>query len=255
MMPKPAAKKQSFATEVDLCARFIAAVPETWTAYAETAGWDVLLVRKEDGFQIGIEAKLRLNLEVINQAIEQRCSFYSEVEGPDCRAVLVPHDSQGGFGAIAKYIGVTVIRCYPESRHYSAFTPPLPGSKFADDDWHEWLPMRRHKLPEYVPDVPAGASAPVQLTPWKIAALKIAVIMEKRGYVTRSDFKHLKIDHRRWTAAESGWLRPDNGVYVRGNHWPDFKGQHPNVYAQIIADAPKWMPEVGESARQMPAML
>ena len=98
-------------------------------------------------------------------------------------------------------------------------------------------------LPEYVPDVSAGASAPVQLTDWKIRAIKIAVLLEKRGFVTRSDFKGIGIDHRRWLAPND-WLKIENGRYIAGR-LPDFKAQHPKNYAEIVADFDKWAPAAG----------
>lgn len=62
-----------FPTEAALCAAFIAAIDKrAWTPYAETAGWDILLVRKVDGFQIGVQAKLVFNLDVVNQAIDRK---------------------------------------------------------------------------------------------------------------------------------------------------------------------------------------
>jgi hypothetical protein len=92
-------KQPPFATEVALCSAFIACVDKrVWCPYPETAGWDILLVRRSDGFQIGIQAKLRLGLDVINQAIESRGSWHSTAPGPDCRAVLVPSDLAGKFG-------------------------------------------------------------------------------------------------------------------------------------------------------------
>ena len=50
-----------------------------WTSYPETEGWDLLLVR-EDGLQLGIEAKLALNLEVLVQALGRG----RDGVGPDC---------------------------------------------------------------------------------------------------------------------------------------------------------------------------
>lgn len=239
------AREKPFATEADLCRRFLAGVAKVggWTSYAETQGWDILLVRDEDGFQIGIEAKLKFNLHVINQALES--GQYSVMSpGPDCRAVMVP-DSEYGFEKIAAYVGFTVIRVRPESKFgYGGyiFDPALPKSKDSgfSDHWHEWCPAKRHELPEYVPDVAAGSSAPLQLTDWKISAIKIAITLERRGYVTRADFKHHGIDHRRWLSP-TGWLRFIDGRYVAGG-MPDFKGQHPKAYEQIAADADKWMP-------------
>lgn len=237
-------REKPFATEADLCRRFLDGVAKKpgWTPYAETQGWDILLVRDEDGFQIGIEAKLKLNLHVINQALES--GEYSVMSpGPDCRAVLVPH-TEGGFEKIAAVIGITVIRVRPEpgySSLNSVFTPYLPKIKEAGwrNEWHEWCPATRHTLPAYVPDVTAGSPAPLQLTDWKIGAIKIAITLEQRGYVTRADFKHHGIDHRRWLSP-TGWLRVEDGRYVAGG-MPNFKAQHPRVWEQIAADSAKWM--------------
>lgn len=239
-VPKP------FATEVDLCARFIESIGPDWTAYAETAGWDILLVRKADGFQIGIEAKLKLNAHVLTQTLEEYGSWSAEQPGPDCRAILVP-DSESGYERIASYIGITVLRVRsPNAQYHSqAFFPSLPvirkGYVGGGDSWYEWAPTSRHRLPEYVPDVAAGAPAPTQLTDWKIGAIKIAITLETRGYVTRADFKHIQIDHRRWLASGMGWLAIEDGRYVRGKHFPDFKSQHPVVYEQIAADIDRWI--------------
>lgn len=60
-------KPKMFKTEADLCAAFIASIDSRWTPYAETAGWDILLVRHADGFQIGIQAKQKMNTEVVNR--------------------------------------------------------------------------------------------------------------------------------------------------------------------------------------------
>lgn len=244
------AKEQIFKTEVELCSRFIAAVDQNeWIVLAEWAGWDILLVRRADGFQIGIEAKLKFNAKVLAQALEEwaisACS-----PGPDCRAVLVPADATVTLGPLAAYIGITVIKVYNPGRRgmvNGTFSPQLPkppsDRRWDDHHWHEWCPAQRHKLPEYIPDVAAGAPSPTQLTDWKIKAIKIAVTLATRGYVTREDFKHHQIDHRRWIERGSGWLVPCDGRYAVGPHLPDFRSQHPKVWEQIAADAEKWMPK------------
>jgi hypothetical protein len=227
-----------------MCAAFIAAVGDAWTAYAETEGWDILLVRNVDGFQIGVQAKLRLNIAVLNQVLEDH---WPREIGPDCRAVLVP-EGAGHIGLVADYIGITIIRVLKSAngRWSKAFLPDLPkrGDDWSERNWHELVPMKRHALPEYVPDVTAGAPAPLQLTAWKINALKIAFILEQRGYVTRADFKAIGIDYRRWLPSSMGWLTPAPGAsgFVASSAIPDFKRMHPSVYAQVAADAEKWMP-------------
>lgn len=233
-----------------MCKRFLGAIDKKeWVAYAETAGWDILLVRRSDGFQIGVQAKLRFNIDVINQTIEGHRSYDTDRVGPDCRAVLVPH--HGGLSTIAAYIGITVITVRSARRKPGwggiriegiIFEPNLPSEsdRWQNEDWHEWAPASRHKLPDYVPDVPAGASAPLQLTQWKIGAIKIAIILEKRGWVTRADFKHIGINPQRWLANGNGWLRVVDGKLV-ADMMPDFKKQHPKVWKQIAADEDKWM--------------
>ena len=82
-------KAATYSTEAELCADFITWVKSpVWTPYAETAGWDILLVAA-DGTQIGVQAKLRINLKVIAQSIPDRWSHWHD-SGPDFRAVLVP---------------------------------------------------------------------------------------------------------------------------------------------------------------------
>lgn len=243
---RPAKKIQVFALEVDLCAAFIAAIGDGWISYGETAGWDILLVRKKDGFQIGVQAKLKLGVDVINQAIEEGWSYVTSSPGPDCRAVLVPPNCAGAFDRICDYVGITIIRMRDmrnmNPRYNPAFHPGLPNDRenFYDRHWHEMCPTKRCELPEYVPDVRAGASAPLQLTQWKIKAIKLAVLIEERGHVTRHDFSHLSLDHRRWIA--QGWLKVVDGRLVPDAP-PKFKKQHPVVYKQIKADMPKWAPK------------
>lgn len=248
-------KPKAFATEADLCAAFIKALPSGWTPYAECCGWDLLLVRDLDGFQIGVQAKLKLNAEVINQALEESGEWHSLGGNPDCRAVMVPADDPMRLGKICAYVGLTVIRVrggdFRRHGYWRAFEPELPKRDDWREEWHETAPVKRCKLPEYVPDVRAGSKSPLQLTEWKIKAIKIAVLIERRGAVNRKDFAHFKLDHRRWLA--NGWLKPA----PRGWEWdapPNFKRQHPKVYKQIAADFAKWAPpvtlvEMAEAAR------
>ena len=229
----------SWKTEADLCADFIAAVRSAgkWECYAETCGWDILLVRRADGVQIGIQAKLRFDAKVLNQAIENDYLAYSPTHpGPDYRAILVGRS--GDLGAIAAYIGITVLGVRPEWRSHS-IKPELPDEDrpWTLRSWRSWCPTSRHSLPAYVPDCPAGVPSPVRLTRWKIAAMKLAILIERRP-LTRADFKALGIDHRRWMA----WLTPTAAGWIKGPSFPDFRAAHPRNYAEIEADMPRWAP-------------
>jgi hypothetical protein len=257
--------KPMFAKESDLCAAFIASLPSEWQAYPETGGFDILLVRKADGVQIGVEAKLRLNAKVVVQAAESVNHYETARPGPDFRAALIPHGVGLELAALCPLVGVTVIRMSDlalsdageaewfdakrsmarlSSGGYSApFHPSLPSLNDGlwDSDWFERCPSKRIAIPDYVPDVVAGASAPVALTSWKIGAIKLVILLGRRGYLTRADFVHFRISMSRWT--QERWLTKDGqGGWIAGRNLPDFRAQHPTNFAQIEADFEKWKP-------------
>ena len=196
---------QAFAREADLCAAFVAALPEGWVAYPETGGFDLLLVRAADGLQIGVEAKLRLNAKVVRQACERSRPDQLTGPCPDCRAVLVPKGAAGAdLAELCRLLGLTVITMGAEPRQ--TFTPPLPRPKqdARSLTWFELAPTERIPLPEYVPDVAAGAPRPVRLTAWKIRAIRIAVTLERRGFVLGDYFKHHQVSMQRWVTPRLG---------------------------------------------------
>jgi hypothetical protein len=240
-----------FNTEADLCAAFIAWAKgeagrhsygvqcPAWTPYAETAGWDILLVGT-DGTQIGIQAKQRFNLKVLEQAVPHCWDAWRD-EGPDYRAVLVPdrdRDAAELCGALGLMLFAPAGQWYDDDARGIgvAFSPGL-NMDHASGGWHYWSPRTRCPLPEYVPDVVAGASGPVQLTKWKVQALRLMAVLEIRGHVTRQDFRTLGIDPRRWLGPQ-GWLLSDParpGEFMRGAGL-DFDQQHPAVYAQVLEE-------------------
>ncbi|MBN9459038.1 MAG: hypothetical protein J0I54_20590 [Bosea sp.] len=255
-----------FASEAAMCAQFIAIAtgavarpgwerqgpkPTGWIAYPETAGWDILLVRERDGFQIGIQAKLRLNDDVILQALESR--HMACLPGPDCRAVLVPEGTGSALHHLfCQRAGIQVVTLDEDGR----VRPEVPRQDIDEwdrwtSDWPQMLPVSREALPPVVPDVAAGVKSPLQLTAWKVKALKLAVVLEKRGWLCRQDFKHLEIDHRRFL--DNQWLVAIDGAWRSGPHWPDFKRQHPRNFDEIAALYDDWKPAepAGEFGRLM----
>jgi hypothetical protein len=250
-----------FAKEADLVAAFCgcidpakwernAARAPRWTAYHETAGWDLLLVHQVHDVQIGIEAKLSLNPKVLEQALP---GHWSGERGPDFRAVLVPEDGlQRHMCQIATHLGIVVItvRARRSWRANSAagyeFSPELPDlqGRYRAGEWPDWCPTERCRLPEYVPDVSGGHASPIQLSIWKIKAIRLLVLLDRFGSVTRKDMAALEISPTRWTASFHGFLNHDPalGAYVRNSRTPDLKAQHPVNFAQIEADIEKWLP-------------
>lgn len=245
--------EKEFKTEADMCDVFIKLVPDTWIIYPETGGFDILLVRKEDGFQIGIEAKLHLNAKVISQAAEEIATWYACSPGPDCRAVLVPDSTGRALENVCKLLGIQVIRLYrreiyyPERNHVYEILPDLPKQSWdmnADDGrgWFEYFPKERVKVPDYIPDTGAGNPCPITLTNWKIKAIKLSITLEKRGYLERDDFKFFNISISRWTQGGiTAWLQPSGrGKWVKGSRFPDLRIQHPINYEQIYNDYEEW---------------
>src|SRR6478736_875463 len=227
-----------FPTEALLCDAFMAwARTQGFTVYPETDGWDLILVDR-DGFQIGVEAKLRLNLKVITQALPL---YGIGDSGPDHRAVLVP-ERPFDYERLLQLLGLEVFYAGGVRERW-AFMHHERAYQHDRRVLFDWNPKARCRLPEYVPDVRAGLSGPVQLTPWKIGALKVLAVIEARGSITRKQISTLGLDPRAWTGGR-GWLVPldgdekRNGRYKLGAPCPRFDMQHPDVYARVKADLP-----------------
>lgn len=251
-----------FPTEAALCAAFADAVPKGWTVYNETGGFDMVLVH-DTGFQIGVEAKMRLNPKVILQAVDTGI-MKGRKPGPDARAVLVPHSTttSSDLARLASLLSVTVISLRrrthwePQKPGSWAITPDLPeaqniilGRFWTNDQWFDLCPVARVKLPEYVPDVPAGTPSPMVLGRWKIQAIKVCIWVERHKAVTRQHFRALGIDPGRWMTGY--WLKKGmvRGEWVAGPHFPlpQFRAQHPTIVDAIEADFDKWSVENGLS--------
>lgn len=227
-MAKRTKRPQYFKTEADLCAAFIKWVePKGWTAYAETHDWDILLVCDQDGTQCGIQAKLQPSLHLLDQALPDRYDFGGK-SGPHYRGILVPHLNRS-LHKICRATGLVYFSVYNslpyEPISFQGHSPEL--------DWG----FQACPLPEYVPDVIAGAASPVRLTPWKIKALEICAVLEINGSITSKQIGQLGISSTRWTNPASGWLERHpagkRGVYVAGKKL-QFTTQHPIVYQQVL---------------------
>ncbi|MBN9323681.1 hypothetical protein [Delftia acidovorans] len=238
----------NFENEAELCKAFIDWLADksgdwhmghkvpVWTAYAETAGWDILLVA-DDGTQVGVQAKMQFNMKLLAQSVggPDAWNAWSET-GPDFRAVLVPKRSSE-HEAVCAALGLDYIHPlgYGGGFDFELQTDVARASSWKSRRY--WCPGQREKLPEFVPDVVAGAPAPMQLTPWKVQALRLMALLELRGYVTRQDFKAQKLDHRAWTQGGRAWLAPGAapGQFVRGPG-ANFDRHHPIVYAQVLEE-------------------
>jgi hypothetical protein len=240
------AVERRFPTESALCDEFTAlARTFGYRVYPECSGWDLLLVDAGTGLQVGVQAKLKANPEVLLQAL--RPSDFSK-RGPDVHAVLVAdHLQSSAWCSIARELRLLVIAgtdwvyWKPMLRSYGDYRPrPV---EFPVRELIELAPRWEHSEREWVPDfevhgMSGGASGPRQLTPWKIAAVKLCRTLRIRGYLTRADFERAHVSIQRWVYAPNPWLRSErHGKQFRyiatGHPLPD--DLYPEVAAALAA--------------------
>ncbi len=238
--------------EALLCEEWMKLLPDGWTPYPETAGWDILVVRSSDGFQVGVQAKLHPNVKVVAQAIrpwewermaaiaDPRFPATRRKPGPDVHAVLVPRNADG-FGTICRMLNVFVFTLdSPPDRDYRR----RPDIRRCDSESWRWDHPSRHELPPYVPDSVAGSPSPITLTKWKVSAIRLCLRLRARGWVTSKDFSELGLSPTYWRQGGSASLLVDSGerdgrsfkwVARAGVRLPD--EEHPEVAAKIAAAA------------------
>lgn len=230
-----------------MCSAFIEALPPDVTAYPETAGWDILLVYP-DGRQVGVQAKLHANIKVLAQAMEPR----PHKPGPEVHAVLVPKVNWD-FERVARMCDVLPISPGPISMELAPWLTredqEAITARRRRSTVHAAVRLAlgctprehpsRHELPPVVPTSVAGSPSPVVLTPWKVKAVKLSMLLRRRGHVTSKDFRELGLDPGYWRRA----LLEPNGektgrcqqlVARPGARLPD--EEHPELVAHFEAE-------------------
>lgn len=249
-------EKLTIKTEAELCAAFIEQFNaiEGWTCYPETAGFDVLVVH-EDGRQIGVEAKLKLNAKVADQIIPSGWHARYGTPGPDHRLVIVGtiSDANEGIAKMLGMMGVEVLaprmsRMRGEFTEYGSTYKLAPdfqlesflsyrgAESFGQPHLFDWNPPERCVVPCVVPDVPAGVPAPLRLTPWKESALKVLIQLRKQGYITAKQITAHGISSTIWTQGKTAWLckGETQGQWVATDRLPAFDKQHPGAYEKLM---------------------
>ena len=195
--------KNPYKSENDLCNVLIEyAKDDGWKTYPETSRWDILLVK--NGIQIGVQAKLKDNIEVLAQAIYEEDGF-----SPDIRAVLVPHASKY-FKKVADGLRVFVIEGARLDWNFN-ITRSAEGNWvkeiITDLNRYNKKYLRESKNKCWVPEVeintPAGIKSPKLITPWKIKAVKLCLKLNEVGFLTSKDFAEEKISITLW---KKKWL-------------------------------------------------
>lgn len=267
-MKRPADRALPWRTEAELCEDFTAGARALgWTVYPETAGFDLLLAGP-DGVQIGVEAKLRPNLAVVAQLCRHaglRAAGHPRWGAPDYLCALIGR-STPDFGTVIGRLGfelidggaVTKARGYDDQaaewfeRHRRSWSGGSSLESFENpwagirpeyvQDWSRFSDgSNRCPLPDFVPDLRAGVPSPLQLTPWKVKAIRLCALLRERGWVTTADFKALDLSPTTWTRGPRSWLvdsgeregRRSRLVARPGVKLPD--EQRPELTRQVLA--------------------
>lgn len=184
-------KGPTFSTESLLCDKFIAAARESrehqWKVYPETSGWDVLLARASDGFQVGVQAKLRPNVDVLAQA-----NVKLRYKGPDIHAVLVP-SCNGAFCEVAEALGIMVVQAKVLEVGASWGVDRNLDALVSKAQTHAHL-KGRCWLPPFEPNLPAGVPGPRQVTQWKCNVAQVCAQIRAGEAISRDTAKYLRLD-------------------------------------------------------------
>lgn len=181
--------KNPYDLESELCDTLAAyARSHGWLVYPETSGWDLLLVKD---IQIGIQAKLKDNVDVLSQALPA---------GPNVRAVLVPRASKE-FRKVANALGIFIIEGLvkkKDSLGRKYWTREIKNSLDSYTKKHLTYPRNACWVPDVVVNVPAGVKSPRLVTEWKMKAVKLCLKLNECGYVTSKDFKNAGLSMIIW---------------------------------------------------------
>jgi len=203
--------------EAELCERFAAAAREQgWDVFPEVAGWDLVLVFRgaprerrhyeprcdaRPGDQLALEAKMRASVDALAQAHQR-----SRWQGPDFRGVLVPEASRD-FRYLAGELRLHTFDlsfCGPWKRKRA---PTQDRRLLSVSEAMRWDRDRRLWLPPIPLQGPGGQPSPRRLTRWRIAALRLCVLLRSRGWLTSEDFRREKISIATW---RDRWIRADH---------------------------------------------
>jgi len=200
-------------SEAALCEAFVARAREQgWEVYPET-GFDLLLVATDrvqtrgtrPGDQIGVEAKVHCNIEVLFQAMPKD---WGEA-GPNFHAVLVPFATKE-FASLCRRLNIVLFSASKDRTSYStgrAVVEHRPGVDHLLSSIPETF-RTYYDAPAWKPDTviwtPAGVKSPSTISPWKVSSIKLILYIEEKGHCTLADFRQHKIDVTRWR--NGGWI-------------------------------------------------
>ena len=241
-MPRVPLRPKRPVREQDLCELLSACARELeWTVYPEQGGWDVLLALP-DGSQVGVQAKLRPNLDVLAQTIVGRPTTRQRRRRtgvPDVRAVLVPFTTRS-FTRVADELEVLVL-CGDFLAGRSK-----EGAAYLRDEVDRApriAPFERVWLPPFVPTHAAGVPSPRTVSPWRVEAARLcAKIREGEGATAKELAAHgmTLSTWLRWLAPVPG-TRPRVYRPINPDTLPDVSHPEVSLGLGLPDPRPAWM--------------
>lgn len=231
-------------SEAELCDLLAVVAPEDgWDVYPEVAGWDLLLVWNGKrpsrpsppwrpgpptpvGYQIGVEAKLRGSCEVIVEALDR-----ARHKRPDEIAALVPK-AGAAFKRLCAHVGLRVLtleHCGPTKVSWGTRVRRTVDPCGATAAELEHAASLRLALPEVALQGSGGHASPRRMSAWRVAALKLCILLRSRGHLTGADFAAHDVDRKRWLSGK--WIVRDgsDGRHARYVAGPRIDKDGPEV--------------------------
>lgn len=218
----------TFLSEADLCKQFSEyAVREGWMVCNEHEGWDMMLHRESTGEQLGIQAKLLGNVQVVWQAFRGM----QRERTPDVGVVLVPKASPELRG-VCLALGLAVAESNTSRSDLAAgyyhFEVTMPVGK------EETRMRQRCSVPKHPNEAPAGVPSPRKFTKYTERELRLEVLFHRRGgWVNTKDFQRVGLR----TTNLPPWL-----CRTRSNHFEQVIGSdlpskhHPSAFVRAQAE-------------------
>lgn len=157
---------------------------ERWEFYPENQAWDFLMQDKLTGTQIGFQAKLKINSNVVEQCL----SLLSKgtIQGPNFGAVLIPFSETQikSFDKFKKRCLAKKLLIFTERDSLQLLSP----------NW-EWARFRFKEpvwIPPFVPDLPAGVKSPRSVTPFKVGVVLLCAAMRAGLQPTQKQIKEYR---------------------------------------------------------------
>jgi hypothetical protein len=256
------------APEQALCYDFIEqAIAAGWRVLPEypNSRFDMLLVAEEGcstagvlaGTQVGVQAKMKLNVEVLGQLFN--ATRHTHYPGPDYVVALVPGksrtDSEHTLEEALRKLGYGFFYMYD---HFDGHEHPQWNRKHSNLD--HMLGFGKHtefkkrlKMPEVHFWTEPGIASPSSVSTWKIRAIKFCIELDRIGGMTYKDFSTHRMTISTWKNA--GWViaAPEKSgraqLYILN---PDSKERPDRRHPELRKELEKHEEGEKEASRQAP---